>query len=80
MTGYGFNGVDIDYEDSSGFDGTGGYDGIRFLSQLTSGLARVLPSGQNIITHAPQTPYWDPNAGYNNAYTKIWRQVGNQIT
>jgi chitinase len=75
---YGFNGVDIDYEDDNGF--TGVYDGIKFLSQLTSALAQALPAGQNIITHAPQTPYWDPNAIYNNAYTKIWQQVGNQIT
>ena len=38
-----------------------------------------MPAGRKIITHAPQTPYWDPNAGYNNAYTKIWQQAGNQI-
>jgi chitinase len=79
VTVYGFNGVDIDYEDDAGFTGTS-YDGIGFLSALTSGLAQALPSGQNIITHAPQTPYWDPNGGYDNAYTRIWQQVGNQIT
>jgi chitinase len=76
VTRYGFNGVDIDFEDDAGFTGT--YDGIGFLSALTSGLAQALPG--HIITHAPQTPYWDPNAGYDNAYTKIWQQVGNQIT
>ena len=80
VTSYGFNGVDIDYEDDAGF--TGAYDGIGFLSALTNGLAQALPSGQNIITHAPQTPYWDPN--WNNdpngaPYTQIWQQVGNQI-
>jgi chitinase len=80
VTGYGFNGVDIDYQDEAGFTGT--YDGIRFLRALTNGLAQALPSGQNIITHAPQTPYWDPN--WNNdpngaPYTQIWQQVGNQI-
>jgi chitinase len=74
----GFNGVDIDYEDDAGFTGT--YDGVGFLSALTSGLAQALPAGQNIITHAPQTPYWDPDARYDNAYTQIWQQVGNQIT
>jgi chitinase len=74
---YGFNGVDIDYEDDNGF--TGGYNGIAFLNSLTSQLAQALPPGQNIITHAPQTPYWDTN--YNNApYAQIWQQVGNQIT
>jgi chitinase len=78
LTLYGFDGVDIDYEDDAGF--TGAYDGIGFLSALTSGLAQALPAGQNIITHAPQTPYWDPQGRYNNAYTQIWQQVGNQIT
>src|SRR6516164_5787471 len=76
---YGFNGVDIDFEDSNAFTNTRTYDGIGFLISLTKGLAQSLPAGHNIITHAPQTPYWDPNAGYNNAYTKIWQQVGNQI-
>jgi chitinase len=75
---YGFNGVDIDFEDDAGFTGT--YDGIGFLSALTSGLAQALPAGQNIITHAPQTPYWEPNGRYGNAYTQIWQKVGNQIT
>ena len=77
VTTYGFNGVDIDYEDINGF--TGIYDGVGFLIELTSALAEALPSGQNIVTHAPQTPYWDPC--WNNApYAQIWQQVGNQIT
>jgi chitinase len=77
VTSNGFNGVDIDYEDDAGFTGT--YDGIEFLIALTNGLAQALPSGQNIITHAPQTPYWDPR--YNNAsYAEIWQGAGNQIT
>ena len=77
VTTYGFNGVDIDYEDSGGF--TGSYDGIGFLTALTTALAGALPPGQNIITHAPQTPYWDSR--WNNApYAQIWQQVGDQIT
>ena len=51
------DGVDIDFEDSNAFTGKAGYDGITFLSELTSGLSQALPSG-SIITHAPQTPYW----------------------
>src|ERR1700747_2500824 len=47
---YGFTGVDIDYEDSSGF--TGSYDGVGFLIALTSALVEALPAGQNIVTHA----------------------------
>ena len=79
VTSYGFDGVDIDFEDTSVFDGTGGYDGIGFLSNLTNGLYQaLLSSKRNIITHAPQTPYWDQNF-LNAPYTKIWQQVGNQI-
>jgi chitinase len=78
VTTNGFNGVDIDYEDDSGFTGT--YDGIGFLSELTNGLYQaLLPSGQNIITHAPQTPYWDANSKWKGAYAQIWQQVGDQI-
>jgi chitinase len=77
VTSCGFNGVDIDYEDDAGF--TGVYDGIGFLSALTSGLAQALPSGQNIITHAPQTPYWDSDY-YNAPYAQIWQRVSNRIT
>jgi hypothetical protein len=73
----GFNGVDIDYEDNAGFTGT--YDGIGFLSELTSGLAHALPPGHNIVTHAPQTVYWYPGDGFGAAYQQIWQRVGNQI-
>jgi len=77
VTSHGFSGVDIDYEDDAGFTGT--YDGVGFLIALTNGLAQSLPAGQNIITHAPQTPYWDPD--YHNApYTQIWQGAGTQIT
>jgi chitinase len=88
VTTYGFNGVDIDYEDDSGFDQPGqsaNYDGAGFLVALTNGLYQALPAGQNIITHAPATPFWDPQGGYYAAntqiaaYTQIWQQAGNQI-
>jgi chitinase len=88
VTTYGFNGVDIDYEDDSGFDQPGqsaSYDGAGFLVALTNGLYQALPAGQNIITHAPATPFWDPQGGYYAAntqiaaYTQIWQQAGNQI-
>jgi len=86
VTANGLNGVDIDYEDDNGFaggpDGAGVYDGITFLIELTNGLAQELPSGRNIITHAPQPPYLDPkpNARYKNAYTQIWQGTGNNIS
>lgn len=74
----GADGVDIDFEDSNAFTGKAGYDGIAFLSELTSGLSQALPPG-SIITHAPQTPYWDKNSHYKAAYFKVHSQVGNSI-
>jgi chitinase len=81
---YGFDGVDIDYEDNIGFQG--GYDGIAFLNGLTSGLAAALPSGQNIITHAPQAAYWDNSGaifqwrtGGVAPYVRLWQTVAYQI-
>jgi chitinase len=74
----GADGVDIDFEDSEAFTGKGGYDGITFLSELTSGLCQALPPG-SIITHAPQTPYWDKNSSYKAAYGRLHSQVGNSI-
>ena len=80
---YNFDGVDIDYEDDAGFGDNRTYDGVTFLSNLTTLLADNLPSGQNIITHAPQTPYWDSHsefaAGGIAPYYQIWQNVGNQI-
>ena len=74
----GLNGVDIDYEDDSGF--TGAYDGITFLINLTNLLAGKLPAGQNIITHAPAPGYFNPDDIYNDAYTKIWEGTGSNIS
>jgi hypothetical protein len=81
----GFNGVDIDYEDSDALTNTGPYDGIGFLIALTGGLAGALPPGHNIITHAPQTPYWDPNyylwasERIVAPYKQIWQKASNHI-
>jgi len=79
-----FNGVDIDYEDDAGFGENATYDGIEFLSELTSGLYQALaPSGRAIITHAPSTPFWDSTQEYAThgiaPYTRIWQNVGTQI-
>jgi chitinase len=78
VTANGFSGVDIDYEDDSGF--TGVYDGVTFLIELTNGLAQRLPPGQNIITHAPQPPYFDPHGRFNDAYTQIWQGTADNIS
>ena len=78
-----FNGVDIDYEDDAGFGNNAAYDGVGFLSELTNGLYQALPLGRNIITHAPQTPYWDSHSIYARGgtppYFQIWKNVGTKI-
>ena len=69
----GFDGVDIDFEDTNAFKGQAGYDGVTFLTQLTDDLYYDLSQPpffrQNTITHAPQTPYWLQN--YNYRYPPI---------
>jgi chitinase len=81
VTSNGFDGVDIDFEDTSGFDGTGGYDGVDFLTQLTDDLYSQLPQGQNIITHAPQTPYWlqTYNGNQYPPYAQLFWNSGSEI-
>lgn len=47
VTNNGFDGVDIDFEDDTGFTGgsanTGVYDGVDYLSRLTNNLYSALP-------------------------------------
>jgi len=74
------DGVDIDYEDTAGFNGTGGYNGVEFLIDLTKALREELPNPY-IITHAPQPTYFEPKKyGYpNGSYVTIMNEVGNLI-
>jgi chitinase len=67
--------LDIDFEDTPSFTDTttAGYDGATFLTTLTSALKSELPN--IILTHAPQTPYWDGDA----PYSRIDGQVGQLI-
>src|SRR5262249_1415184 len=58
----GFDGVDIDFEDTVSFEQGSTYDGISFLVTLTNALYTSLSFPHNIITHAPQSPYWEPNS------------------
>ena len=74
-----FDGIDLDFEDTGALSGIG-YDGVQFLSDLTTALRALLPSGQYLITHAPQTPYLLPGfAGPGGMYMKIWENVGTSI-
>jgi chitinase len=75
----GFDGVDIDFEDDSGFNGA--YDGVDFLTKLTTGLYNGLPQWHNIITHAPEDVYWTQTFnGYGTPpYALIWQNAANAI-
>ena len=81
-----FDGIDIDYEDDAGFGDNAAYDGVGFLSELTSALYTQLQDSK-IITHAPAPPYWDSHSSYARGgiapYYQIWQNVGgaefNQI-
>ena len=66
----GFNGIDLDFEDTQSFQTQGSptYDGVHFLSQLTIDLRNNLGSGY-LITHAPQTVYLDPAYTQGNTGT-----------
>jgi len=75
----GFDGVDIDYEDTAAFESGAPYDGVKFLSSLTEELAKQLPSGQALITHAPQPPYWG-KTWLLEPYVKVWNNVSESIS
>jgi chitinase len=76
---YGFDGVDIDFEDTAAFESGAQYDGVTFLSSLTEELARQLPSGQNLVTHAPQPPYWG-TTWLDEPCVKIWENAGENVS
>ncbi|MBV8552551.1 MAG: ricin-type beta-trefoil lectin domain protein [Acidobacteriaceae bacterium] len=78
----GFDGVDIDFEDTSAFQGQAGYDGVDFLTQLTNNLYNQLQQQQPwpIITHAPATPYWLQNYSYSQPpYVSIFYNTVGEI-
>ncbi|WP_068086034.1 glycoside hydrolase family 18 protein [Polycladidibacter stylochi] len=57
-----FDGIDIDWEDSSAFTSSNPkYDAATFLVELSKAQRKLLPAGQYLITHAPQPPYLSPN-------------------
>ena len=65
----GFNGIDLDFEDTQAFQSNSTYNGVHFASQLTIDLRNQL-GGNYLITHAPQTIYLDPayTQGNTGAY------------
>jgi chitinase len=75
---YGFDGCDIDWEDNNAMDGG---TGEAWLITFQTALRAALPSGQYLISHAPQAPYFYVNkAQYpNGAYQTVHKQVGSSI-
>ncbi|MFC1748686.1 glycosyl hydrolase family 18 protein [Pseudomonadota bacterium] len=71
------DGIDIDWEDTSAFMGSAGYDGVALLVNLTRALREVLPPGQ-LITHAPQPPYMQQGSGMSG-YIDVMTRAGNDI-
>ena len=82
---YGFDGVDLDYEDTAAIMSKTPYDGPQFISDLTNALAGKLPSGA-ILTHAPQPPYLcAPKAPFNcssstTGYVEVLQKAGSNIS
>lgn len=75
----GLDGVDLDFEDTAGFESGSSYDGVAFLVALTRALAAALPAGRNLITHAPQPPYLSPHF-LGGPYLKVLEQAGDAIS
>ncbi len=75
----GLDGVDIDFEDTAGFERGSAYDGVAFLVSLTRELAAALPAGKNLISHAPQPPYLSPYFE-GGPYLKVLKGAGDDIS
>ncbi|KZK97551.1 MULTISPECIES: glycosyl hydrolase family 18 protein [unclassified Pseudovibrio] len=74
----GFDGIDIDWEDSAAIVSDDHYNAVNFLVSLSQKLKAALPSDQSIITHAPQPPYLDPT-WYGGPYLKVMEQAHDVI-
>ncbi|CAO3658517.1 unnamed protein product [Umbelopsis ramanniana] len=72
------DGADIDWEDNSAMDaGTG----EQWLITFQNALRAELPSGDYLISHAPQAPYFIINTAQypNGAYQAVHKEVGSSI-
>lgn len=76
---FGLDGVDIDFEDTPAFQGTVGYNGVTFLTELSMQLASKMPGG-NLLTHSPQTPYWLGGFLPDHPYVTIWNDSKGAIS
>jgi chitinase len=70
----GFNGIDLDYEDTTALTTGPGYDGTTFITNLTNDLRADLPA-KDIITQAPQIPYLNTNYNANNGTRNSYQAI-----
>ncbi|KAJ7043634.1 glycoside hydrolase family 18 protein [Mycena alexandri] len=75
---FGLDGIDVDYEDFSAFNGGTG-SAEAWLISFTTQLRTLLPVGQYIITHAPVAPWFSPLIWGGGGYLKVHQSVGNLI-
>ncbi len=77
----GLDGVDLDFEASSMLHmdrSPGVADGKSFLIRLTKALREKLPSKDYFISHAPQSPYLNPD-WHQGPYLDILKKAGGDI-
>ncbi len=80
---YGFDGIDIDYEDTDAFNGSSSYDAVQFLIALSKAIKAQ--NANCLVTHAPRAPHlydaYTPGGATNssNAYRAILSEAGDAI-
>lgn len=72
------SGIDVDYEDTTSFNGGTG-DGETWLINFTTQLRTLLPQGTYILTHAPLAPWFSPSIWGGGGYLKVHESVGSLI-
>eukprot|EP00026_Physarum_polycephalum_P009330 Phypoly_transcript_09449.p1 GENE.Phypoly_transcript_09449~~Phypoly_transcript_09449.p1 ORF type:complete len:268 (+),score=58.02 Phypoly_transcript_09449:573-1376(+) len=73
----GLDGVDFDLENIGGNFQSAGMSTdqtVQWFADATNAARNILGSGA-IITHAPQTPYFGPNHGWSDGYTKVYKKA-----
>ncbi|MEH6633306.1 MAG: glycoside hydrolase family 18 protein [Halopseudomonas aestusnigri] len=77
----GLDGIDLDFEASNMLHKerkAGVADGKAFLINLTKALRNRLPSKRYLISHAPQSPYLNPE-WHDGPYLEILKSAGEDI-
>ncbi|EIW78962.1 glycoside hydrolase family 18 protein [Coniophora puteana RWD-64-598 SS2] len=75
---YGFDGVDIDYEDYTAMNKKDG-SAEQWLITFTTELRNKLPASDYFITHAPLAPWFSSSVYTSGGYIKVNQEVGSLI-